>query len=389
MKAIRVKQLTLGTPYIELATVDKPAIAHPQEVLVRVLAVGLDGTDREILQEKYGTPPEGEDELTTGHESLGVIVEAGEESGFQPGNLVTAIVRRPCRDQNCVNCRNGHSDFCQTGKYVERGIKGAHGFLSEFYKEESRYLVQVPDALLDLGMLAEPQSIVEKVWDQVQRIQQRLIWEPQTALVLGSGPLGLLAAMTCRLLGLNVHAWSLSQADSLQAQLVRDCGAVYQQAGAADGTGQALTLTAYAKTVGKPIDMILECTGYSPLAFEAMSVLAPNGVLALLGVTPADRKLEIHSDALNESMVLENKCVIGSVNASRKDFETAIYRLQQMEEQYKGWLQRLITNRLTLDDLPKLDFKTIPIKAVVDIVPAAQWKDLVKQTGDVAYSFSV
>jgi glucose 1-dehydrogenase len=386
MKAIRVKQLRQGNPTIAIASVATPAISHPQEVLVRVLAVGLDGTDREILQEKYGTPPEGEDELTTGHESLGVVTEAGTDSGFQAGDLVTAIVRRPCKDQNCVNCRNGHADFCQTGQYVERGIKGAHGFLSEYYKEESRYLVQVPSILLELGMLVEPQSIVEKVWDQVLRVQQRLIWEPRTALILGSGPLGLLAAMTCRVLGLNVYVWSMSPQDSLQAELVRASGAVYQQSGAA---GTAATLTAYADGLGKPIDLILECTGYSPLAFEGMSVLAPNGVLALLGVTPADRKLEISSDMLNQGMVLENKCVIGSVNASRKDFETAIYRLQQMEKVSPGWLTRLITNRMQLEDLLKLDFRSIPIKAVVDVVPTEQWGELVKQTKEVAYSFSV
>jgi threonine dehydrogenase-like Zn-dependent dehydrogenase len=386
MKAIRVKQLRQGNPSIELETVEDPEISHPQEVIVKVLAVGLDGTDKEILQEKYGVPPLGEDDLTTGHESLGVVTEAGAESGFRTGDLVTAIVRRPCRKQSCVNCRNGHSDFCQSGEFVERGIKGAHGFLSEYYKEEGRYLVQVPTDLLSHGMLAEPQSIVEKVWDQVLRVQQRLIWEPRTALILGSGPLGLLAAMTCRLLGLDVFVWSMSPQDSLQAQLVKDSGGVYQQAGTAGG---AASLTAYAEGLGKPLDLILECTGYSPLAFEAMSVLAPNGVLALLGVTPADRKLEIPTDMLNQSMVLENKCVIGSVNAARKDFETAIYRLQQMEQHYPGWLDRLVTNRMTLDAVPKLDFASIPIKAVVDIVPVEQWRELVKQTNEVVYSFSV
>ncbi|MFC5451783.1 glucose 1-dehydrogenase [Paenibacillus aestuarii] len=386
MKTIRVKQLRHGNPTIALETVDDPVLTHPQEVKVRVLAVGLDGTDREILQEKYGTPPEGEDDLTTGHESLGVVAEAGAESGFQVGDLVTAIVRRPCKDLSCVNCRNGHADFCQTGKYVERGIVGAHGFLSEYYKEEARYLVPVPKGLLEYGMLVEPQSIVEKVWDQVLRVQQRLIWEPRTALILGSGPLGLLAAITCRVLGLNVYVWSMSPPDGIQAQLVQACGAVYQQAGAA---GSAQTLTAYADGLGKPIDLILECTGYSPLAFEAMAVLAPNGVLALLGVTPADRKLEIGADMLNQSMVLENKCVLGSVNAARKDFETAIYRLQEMEKMYPGWLARVVTNRMQLEDLLTLDFKSIPIKAVVDIVPREQWSGLVEQSRDVAYSFSV
>ncbi|MBP1963532.1 glucose 1-dehydrogenase [Paenibacillus aceris] len=384
MKAIRVKQLRQGTPSIALETVDDPVISHPQEVIVKVLAVGLDGTDKEILQEKYGIPPQGEDDLTTGHESLGVVAEAGRESGFQPGDLVTAIVRRPCRNQSCVNCRNGHSDYCQTGEFVERGIKGAHGFLSEFYKEDGRYLVQVPSELLEHGVLVEPQSIVEKVWDQVLRVQQRLIWEPKAALILGSGPLGLLAAITCRVLGLDVYVWSRSPQDSLQAQLVKDCGGVYQPA--EDG---GISLTAYAEGLGKPLDLILECTGFSPLAFEAMSVLAPNGVLALLGVTPADRKLEISSDMLNQSMVLENKCVIGSVNAARKDFETAIYRLQQMEKMYPGWLYRLVTNRMKLDAVPQLDFASIPIKAVVDIVPVEQWRELVKQTNEVEYSFSV
>ncbi|UJF31654.1 zinc-binding dehydrogenase [Paenibacillus hexagrammi] len=251
-------------------------------------------------------------------------------------------------------------------------------------------MVPVPLELLELGMLVEPQSIVEKVWDQVLRIQQRLIWEPKTALILGSGPLGLLAAITCRILNLDVYVWSMSPEGSIQAQLVRDCGAQYQQSGSSESSQQNnLTLSAYAEKLGRPIDMILECTGYSPLAFEAMSALAPNGVLALLGVTPSDKKVEIHSDAINQSMVLENKCVIGSVNAARKDFETAIYRLMQMEEKHKGWLQRLITNRITLEQVPKLEFKDISLKAVVDVIPQAQWRSLVKKTEEIAYSFSV
>ena len=383
MKAIRVKDVT-GQATVVLEEVDKPAVVHPQEVVVQVLSVGLDGTDREILMERYGAPPEGEDDLTTGHESLGVVVEAGPEAGFRPGDLVTATVRRPCRDQSCVNCRNGHADFCETGQYVERGIRGAHGFLSEFYKEEARYLVQVPRPCLMVGMFAEPQSIVEKVWDQVQRVQQRLIWEPKTALVLGSGPLGLLAAMTCRVLGLSTYVWSMSPDDSLSARLARDCGAVYQQAG-----GDSGALAEFAGRLGKRIDFILECTGYSPLAFEAMSALGPNGVLALLGVTPGKRMLEISSDMLNQSLVLENKCVIGSVNASRKDFETGLFRLQQMEARFPGVLQRLITERVTLEEVPQLDFRKIGIKAVVDVVPVERWEQLVKPSSGVEYSFSV
>lgn len=391
MKTIRVENLT-SAPVVNVTEVDKPGPIGPDEVLVRVLCVGLDGTDREILVEHYGTPPEGDTGLTTGHESLGVIEEAGGESGLQPGDLVTALVRRPCREADCVNCRNGHADFCETGKYVERGIKGAHGYLAEYYAEKARYVVKVPKASLSYGMLAEPQSIVEKVWDQVQKVQQRLIWEPRTALVLGSGPLGLLAAMTCRVLGLETHVWSMSPEDGMQAKLARGCGAAYHQAGEGKGEtsgGKPATLTQFAERLGKRIDLIFECTGYSPLAFEAMSALGANGVLALLGVTPGKRTQEVPTDAINFEMVLENKCMLGSVNASRKDFETGLYRLQQMHERFPDALAGIITERIRLEDVPGLDFKRIAVKAVVDVVPVEQWESLVHQTKDAAYSFSV
>jgi threonine dehydrogenase-like Zn-dependent dehydrogenase len=393
MKAIRVTNMQ-SNPAITIVDIEQPAIQYPYEVLIRVLAVGLDGTDREILTEKYGMPPEGEDALTTGHESLGIVIEAGDATGFKQGDLVTAIVRRPCHEQTCVNCRNGHADFCESGHYVERGIKGAHGFLSEYYIEDARYLVQVPKSALSYGMLAEPQSIVEKVWDQIGRVQQRLIWEPRTVLILGSGPLGLLAAMTCRALDLNVYVWSMSPEDSEQAHIAQNCGAVYQRSGGVDALSGAegdklSTLTQFAERLGTQFDFIMECTGFSPLAFEAMSILGPNGVLALLGVTPGNRKLEVPADVLNQSMVLENKCVIGSVNASRKDFETGLYRLRKIEEKFPGQLNKLITNRLTLEEVPTLDFSKISVKAVVDVVPEDQWDKLVKQPVKVEYSFSV
>lgn len=403
MKTIRVENLATQ-PVVTIAEVEKPGPVGPEEVLVRVLCIGLDGTDREILVEHYGKPPEGETGLTTGHESLGIVEEAGGESGLQPGDLVTALVRRPCREPDCVNCRNGHADFCETGKYVERGIKGAHGYLAEYYKESGRYVVKVPKASLAYGVLAEPQSIVEKVWDQVQKVQQRLIWEPKTALVLGSGPLGLLAAMTCRVLGLETHVWSMASEESEQAKLARGCGAMYHKAGgeeaahdgkadaAADagtGAGKSATLTQFAERLGKRVDLIFECTGYSPLAFEAMGALGANGVLALLGVTPGKRTQEVATDALNFEMVLENKCVLGSVNASRKDFETGLYRLQQMHERFPDVLAGIVTQRVRLEDVPGLDFKRIAVKAVVDLVPVEQWEALVKQRQDAVYSFSV
>ncbi|MCR8631045.1 glucose 1-dehydrogenase [Paenibacillus radicis (ex Xue et al. 2023)] len=378
---------------LELSEIEQPVRRQPDEVLVRVLCIGLDGTDRELMTEKYGIPPKGESELTIGHESLGVVEEAGEESGLMRGDLVCALVRRPCKIPDCVNCRNGHADFCETGQYVERGIKGSHGFLSEFYVEEARYVIKVPMECLAYGVLTEPQSIVEKVWDQAQRIQQRLIWQPKTALVLGSGPLGLLAAFTCRCLGLDTVVWSMSPAVGPAAELVRACGAEYRQAGGTGsvGTGEAAeTLSGFLEQSGKRADLIFECTGYSPLAFEGMTALGANGVLALLGVTPGNRSLQISADRINQELVLENKCILGSVNASRKDFETGLYRLKLMEEKFPGLLDRLMTDRLRLEEVPDLDFKAIGIKAVVDVVPRSEWQNLINaKTNPVIYSFSV
>ncbi|OXM82303.1 glucose dehydrogenase [Paenibacillus rigui] len=384
-------------PGLELTEVERPPLKRPDDVLVRVLCVGLDGTDRELMTEKYGVPPEGETGLTIGHESLGIVEEAGEDSGLMQGDLVCALVRRPCKEPGCVNCRNGHADFCETGAYVERGIKGMHGYLSEYYVEQAKYLVKVPFTCLDYGVLTEPQSIVEKVWEEVQRIQQRLIWQPKTALVLGSGPLGLLAALTSRCLGLDTVVWSKSPADSLAAELVRACGAEYRQAGAAGAESAAPqeadgadTLSGFLEQSGRRADLIFECTGYSPLAFEAMTALGPGGVLALLGVTPGSRSLKIESDMINQEIVLENKCILGSVNASRKNFETGLYRLEQMEDLFPGVLERLMTNRLTLEQVPTLDFGRIEIKAVVDIVPRPQWEGLLQpDIEQVEYSFSV
>lgn len=393
MLAIQIKDLG-GKSSIALERLEEPVIHQDDEVLIRVLAVGLDGTDREMMQERYGAAPRGELSLTIGHEMLGVVVKAGANSPYQNGDLVTSTVRRPCKEPDCVNCRNGHMDYCETGHYAERGIKGAHGFLSEYVVEDARYIVLVPQQCLRYGVLAEPQSIVEKVWDQIQHIQQRLIWEPRTALILGSGPLGLLAAMTYRTLGLDVYVWSMSSEDSEQAQLVRECGAVYQKAGGpavihGAGDKPVQTISMFADLLNKPIDVIMECTGYSPLAFEAISVLGPNGVLALLGVTSGNRKLEVASDVLNLGIVLENKCIIGSVNAARKDFETGLYRLQQMEKLFPGVLQKLQSDRLRMEQVPELDFSELAVKAVVDLVPQTEWEKLVMQSSEVQYSFSV
>jgi threonine dehydrogenase-like Zn-dependent dehydrogenase len=385
MKSVKILNAAGGSPKVAVAEHPEPAPPKDSEVLVRMLCVGLDGTDREIVTEKYGQPPEGEADLILGHEALGVVERCGDRAGLQPGDLVAVVVRRPCREPRCVNCRNGRSDYCQTGAFTERGIKGAHGFLTEFVKDEERYFVKLPPRARSFGVLTEPQSIVEKVWDEIQRIQQRLIWQPRTALVLGSGPLGMLAAITCRCLGLDVRVWSLSPADGPDARWLEAIGAHYREADSSAGA-----FADYVGTLPDKPDVIWECTGYSPLAFEAMEALAPNGVLALLGVSPGERRHELDTNRLNMELVLKNKCVVGSVNAARSHFETAVHRLLQMEQRFPGALPRMISERFTLEQVPSIDFERITLKAVVDLIPPDRWDEWIRREDEeIAYSFSV
>lgn len=372
MKAIAINGVEQVS--VSLTNGPKPEPSGPEDVLIRVLCVGLDGTDREIIEENFARYPEGRSDMVIGHELLGVVEQAGPESGFARGDFVTALVRRPCGD--CDNCRSGQQDFCQTGRYTERGIKGADGYLCEYVAEHAAFVIEVPEASLPHGVLVEPQSIVEKVWTQTLKIQQRMFWQPGAVLILGSGPLGILAAMTCRVLGLDTHVWSKSDAASANADIIRGIGAHYREADSAAEDAFNSGLSAYAERLGTGFDMIWECTGHAPLGFEAIPLVNNNGILALLGVTPGNGRLDLPSDTTYREMVVKNKCVIGSVNASRDDFKSAILRLGEIERHYPGMLDRLQTDRLSIEDVPAIDFGRIAIKAVVDMVPQAQWASL-------------
>lgn len=377
MKAITVA-IGQDRAKVALRDVPKPELTGQDEVLIRVLCVGMDGTDREIIADNFATLPQGKTEMVIGHEVLGIVEEAGPESGLSRGDFVTALVRRPCAEESCVNCLGGEQDFCQSGEYTERGIKGADGYLCGYVAEKSRYVVKLPDACVPYGVFVEPQSIVEKVWSQTLIIQQRMIWKPRRVLIMGSGPLGLLAALTCRVLGLDTYVWSKSDEESLNADIIRRIGGCYRQAGPYTEGAFFSGLTEYAKQLNISFDMIWECSGYAPLGYEAIPLLNRNGILALLGVTPGSGRLDLPSDTTYREMVIKNKCIIGSVNASRHDFETAIDRLLDMERQFPGVLDRLQTNRLTIDEVPGIDFADIPIKAVVDLIPRTEWEALRK-----------
>jgi threonine dehydrogenase-like Zn-dependent dehydrogenase len=110
---------------IALETVPPPP-GGDGAVLVRSLALGICGTDREIIAGRYGSAPPGSQRLIIGHESLGRIEDAPADSGFAPGDLVVGIVRRP-DPVPCAACAAGEWDMCRNGQYTERGIKQRNG----------------------------------------------------------------------------------------------------------------------------------------------------------------------------------------------------------------------------------------------------------------------
>lgn len=308
--------------------------------MVKVLEVGLCGTDMEINEGLYGEAPSGEDFLIIGHESFGQIEAVGDKvEGLQPGDMVVATVRRPCPD-NCINCRAGESDMCLTGNYSERGIKGLHGFMAEYYVETPDYLVQVPEGLMGLGVLLEPLSVVEKAISQAHRIQERMRWEPRKALVLGAGPIGLMATLLLRLRGIETYAFARSPKTDLKAEIVKKAGAHYISA--MEDPPETLE-----KKLGPP-DLIIEATGNSSLAFQAMGMLGPNGILSLAGISSGKGKLEVPADYINLRMVLGNQVVFGTVNAHKGYFQMGIGHLREFEEKWPGLAGRLITSRLPL-----------------------------------------
>ena len=336
MKAIAVIP---GRPdSIHLREVKKPdpgAIPGDRGVLVRLLQVGVDGTDKEINAAEYGAAPPGDTYLILGHESFCRIEAVGSKvTELRPGDHVAASVRRPGTSPYDAI---GLQDMTTDDTYFERGINLLHGYLAEYYADSADFLVKVPEGLKAVGVLMEPSSVAEKAIGQAYEIQRRLrIWRPRRAAVLGAGTLGLLASLFLRLRGLEVVTLGLAEPPYLNSDLLAKIGVRYLS------TRQKSLKEAAAEH--GPFDYILEGTGFSPLVFEAMEALGKNGVLALVSITGGDRALEVPADHINQGFVLGNKLAFGSVNASRADFERAVQDLSQAELTYPGWLAKLLTH---------------------------------------------
>lgn len=336
MKAIAV---TPGKPNsVHLTNLPMPQLDQIRDgrgVLVRVLKVGVDATDREINEAKYGAAPPGYDFLVLGHESFGVVEAVGPAvKHVKPGDYVTATVRRP---GGSIYDHIGTSDMTSEETYYERGINLLHGFLTEYYVDDAEFIVRMPAGLKHLHVLAEPMSCAAKGILQAYEVQRRLrVWKPRLAYVLGAGQIGLLATLNLRLRGLEVYTLARGEAPSLKAEIVSGFGAHYVS------TKQE-PLKDLAKRVGKP-DLIIDATGSSALAFGAMEVLGLNGVLVWTGVTGGQLHTQVPSDKVNLEWVLGNKLLLGSVNANREHFEMGIKDMALGELMYPGVLQKILTH---------------------------------------------
>ena len=356
MKAIAVFPAAKA---VKLIDAPEPFLQQPTDVKLKMLDIGICGTDKEICAFEYGTPPGGCDYLILGHESLGQVVEVGPQvKNLKPGDLVVTIVRRPCSHADCVPCRAGRQDFCLTGDFTERGIKGRHGFMTEFVVDDESYMNRVPPELREVGVLAEPLTIAEKSLSQVWDIQARLPWacrhdqhphrkgerippgeigSPHNAVVLGAGPVGLLGAMLLCASGFKTFVYSKEQAGSPKALLTQGIGAVYV-------SGSTTTLEQLASQVGN-VDLVYEATGASGLSFEMIKYLGTNGIFVFTGVPGRKAPITVDTDILMRDMVLKNQVVFGSVNAGKNSYIKAIEDLETFRKRWPQVLKSLITGR--------------------------------------------
>jgi threonine dehydrogenase-like Zn-dependent dehydrogenase len=352
-----------GKREIEVVAFAEPRITAPDEVKLRMLEVGVCGTDREIASFHHGTPPEGFEFLVLGHEALGEVVETGPAvSGFKPGDLVVPMVRRPCPHPHCVACRSGRQDFCYTDDFRERGIKEQHGFMTGFVVEDELYLNAVPAELRAVAVLVEPLTIAEKALIQIRSIQQRVPWgwvsgAGHRAVVLGAGPVGLLGAMALVNAGFETYVYSRERVPNPRANLAQAFGAHFICSETCDAHDLA-------STVGN-IDVVYEAVGATQTAFELLQVLGTNAVYCFTGVPRHGDPISVDTHALLYHLVLKNQAIFGTVNSGKDAFEAAIRDLGVFYRRWPAAVSSLITGRYPIEEFREPVFDRSGIKNII------------------------
>jgi glucose 1-dehydrogenase len=344
MKAITVEPMKQETARLE--DIPEPDSRYGS-VLVEAVAVGVCGTDVEIVGGKYGWAPPGKSRLVLGHESLGRVIDPGSTSGLKEGDLVVGIVRRP-DPIPCPNCSVGEWDMCRNGLYTERGIKQIDGYMSERWRIEPEYAMKVDPQLGILGVLLEPTTVVAKAWEMVKAIGQRSFWEPQNVLITGAGPIGLLAALGGVLNGLDVHVLDRATSGS-KPDLVKGLGATYHSTTVSDLDFEP--------------DIIIECTGAGQVISESVRKLGAGGIICLTGVGSGGVAPKAATADTAAAAVLRNNVIVGSVNANKRHWYKAGAALNRADPK---WLERLITRREKPENFKQaLNRKPDDIKVII------------------------
>lgn len=372
-----------GEKGIQTFEIKKPEIKQKDEVLVRVKEVGVDGTDFNMVRYGLQDIRKGSDRIILGHEMVGIVEEAGSEvKSVARGDIVVMTVRRGCGI--CQPCLHNQSDMCMTGLYTERGLHKRDGFLTEFVVDKEQYTAKVPDGLGRLAVFTEPLSIAEKAIEQIRIIQSRLPWSchhPEhkfnshqwgsckTALVVGAGPLGLLAAALLRLRGVSTHVADIVPEDSLKVHLVGDMGAKYIDA--RQKTPKEIVEVCCSVTGN--IDIILEAAGAATTAVELINYMSRSSIYVMTGIPREKLPMKLDAAQLVRQIVRYNQVIVGSVNSNYKHFKMAIRDIPDISLKFGNMMNEMITHSFKLGDYKKafaIDDKN-HIKTVIEVEP---WK---------------
>ena len=365
MRAIAIEP---GKPGARIVDRPEPSVSEPDEVKLRVIRVGICGTDREEVAGGRSRAPDGQNQLVIGHEMFGQVVAAGASvTRVKKGDHAVFTVRRECGQ--CLPCRMGRSDMCRTGNYRERGIHRLDGYQTEFVVDKEKYLVRVPAELEKSGVLLEPLSVVEKAIEEAIQLQK--VRSPDVAatpdwifgrrcLVAGLGPVGLLAAMLFRLRECEVFGMDVVDESTARPQWLHAIGGHYLD-------GRRVKPEEIASKSG-PMDVVLDASGVAPLEFNLLNSLAINGVYVLTGIPSGDRPVQVAGAEWIRRLVLDNQVMLGSVNAARGHFQMGVDHLRQARLQWGDLPDRLVTHRYTPEEFITSDDHHNPdsIKQVVE-----------------------